>query len=145
MVYVDDVKNLIQIILCIVLFGSSAFCRKMSVDRIHPYQLQIVAGIVYALVVPIWLYLLHASCVSSGYDRAGVIWGIGCILANVIGVIIFGGLLRSSSDPGMLATLIAMNPLVTLGLTVAFLGEELTLKKVLSVFLMLCGFVMFNL
>jgi len=140
-----SVRFLLQILLCVVLFGVSSFCRKMSVDRLHPLQLQTVAGLVYALQLPVWLYLLHRGGVTGPYDRGGVSWGVACVLANMVGAVVLSGLLKSSSEPGVVLALVSVNPVVTGCLTVICLGEEVTPRKVLATGLMAAGFVLFNL
>lgn len=135
-------RNLLLII-TIILFGISFFFRKLSVDRIHPYQLQIVAGAVYALEVPIWLYILNKNNVT-GYDPTGVVFAVLCILCHVIAAVIFGVLLKGSNNTGALTALVAINPMVTFFLSMVFLGEALTLKKIIACGLALAGLVLFS-
>jgi len=136
-------KNIYMILITVVLFGLSAFFRKLSVDRIHPYQLQIVAGAVYALEVPIWLYLLNKQQVT-GYNSVGVSYAALCIVTHVIAAVLFGILLKSSNNTGALATMIAMNPVVTTLLSVFILGENFTVKKGIATTVMLFGLALFN-
>lgn len=136
-------KNLYLLIPTILLFGVSAFFRKMAVDRIHPFQMQIVAGAIYALEVPVFLYLINKNGIA-GYNSTGVMYAILSLLTYVFGAVMFGTLLKGSSDPGMLSTLVSMNPVVTTALTVAFLGEQMTVRKAVATMVMLFGFFLFN-
>lgn len=128
----------------ILLFGISVFFRKLAVDRIHPYQLQIVAGAVYAIEIPVWLYLLSKNNIS-GYNTSGVIYGALCIATYVVAAVLFGMLLKSSNSAGQSTILVALNPIVTLVLSMMFLGETLTVKKFVACLLALCGLIVFNL
>lgn len=137
-------KQAIVISLTILLFGVSVFFRKLAVDRIHPYQLQIVAGAIYAIEIPIWLFLLHKNNIS-GYNSMGVVYGVLCIATYVLAAVLFGTLLKSANSAGQSTILVSINPIVTLCLSMIFLGEVLTLKKVIACALALCGLILFNL
>jgi len=136
-------KHLGLLIPTILLFGVSAFFRKMAVDRIHPYQMQIVAGAVYALEIPVFLYLINRNGIV-GYSSLGVLFAVISLLMNVFAAVMFGTLLKGSSDPGMLSTMVSTSPVVTTALTVIFLGEQLTVRKVVATAVMLFGFFLFN-
>jgi drug/metabolite transporter (DMT)-like permease len=136
-------KNISLLAITILLFGVSVFFRKLSVERIHPFQVQIVAGAVYALEIPLWLYLINRHGIV-GYNTWGVVHAALCVITGVGAAVLMGVLLKGSSDPGALATMIAMNPAVTMALSVAFLGEQLTPKKLVATVVMLIGFALFN-
>lgn len=126
------------------LFGVSSFFRKLAVDRIHPYQLQVVAGVVYALGIPIWIYTINRMAITN-WDVRGITWGGLCLVSGIAATVILGVLLKSSDDPGVIVTLVSMSPVVTMLLTVMFLGETLTPTKLLASGLMLAGLLVFNL
>jgi len=131
------------LILTILLLGASAFFRKLAVDRIHPYQLQIVAAAIYTSMVPAWLYFLGKQQ-SVEWNFQGIAFGSICIISSIVAAVLFGFLLKQSSDPGMIATLVAMNPAVTMVLTSIFLGEEFGPRKLIASALMFAGFYFFN-
>jgi drug/metabolite transporter (DMT)-like permease len=133
----------LTLILTIFLFGASAFFRKLAVDRIDPYQLQIVAAAIYAGMIPVWLYFLDKQQ-SVVWDLKGIIFGCICLVSYIVAAVLFGFLLKQSSDPGMMATLVAMNPAVTMMLTATILGEELGPRKLIASALMFAGFYLFN-
>ncbi len=124
-------KNVLLTLLTTLLLGTSTFFRKLTVDKIHPYQLQIVAGAIYAIEVPLWLWLLRREGISN-YDPSGVGYGILCILTSVAAAVTFSYLLKVTDSPSVVAMAVASNPVATMLLTHAFLGEEITLKKVVG-------------
>ena len=136
-------KNIFLIILTIFLFGFSVFFRKLAVDRIHPYQLQVVAGLVYMVEIPIWLFLINKNNIV-GYNLSGIMFAALCVIASVIGAVIFGFLLKSSNSTGQLATLISTNPMITLFLSMIFLGESFSFKKGVACVLAFIGLLLFN-
>jgi uncharacterized membrane protein len=124
-------KNVLLTLLTVFLIGVSTFFRKLSVDRIHPYQLQIVAGVVYAAEVPLWLWLLKREGISS-YDPSGVGFGAVCVLTSVAAGVLFSYLLRVSDSPSLVAMAVSSNPLVAMVLGHMFLGETVTVKKLVG-------------
>ena len=124
-------KNIILVALTIFFSGISVFFRKLAVDKIHPYQIQIIAGIVYAIELPIWLYLMKRENITS-YNTTGILYGVICILTLVCGAVILSYLMKTTASPGTLAVLVSTSPLVTLLLSVVFLGEEFTFKKLIG-------------
>ena len=128
----------------VVAFGVAGFMRKLAIDRMHPYQMQVVAGIVYAGVIPMWLWVIGREPLVGGYDRVGVGYAVVCLLMNMMGAVMLGSLLKSSESPGVITALTAMYPVVTGLLCWGLLGEEYTLRKLVAVVLMLCGVALFS-
>lgn len=137
-------KSMLMVLGVVVVFGIAGFFRKLSVDRIHPYQLQVVAGIVYGMQVPIWVWLVGRNPMIGGYDRVGVGYGVVCLLMNGLGAVVLGSLLKTTESPGVVTSLGAMYPVVTGLLCWGLLGEEYTLRKLVAVVLMLCGVALFS-
>lgn len=132
-------RNMFLTALASVLFGASTFFRKMAVDRIHPYQLQIVAGAVYAFEVPLWLWLLKKEGITH-YNLEGVGFGVLCILSIVCAAVLFSYLLRSTNSPSSVAVAVAgFEPLIAMFFTYMFLGEEMTPKKLIGSALAIAG------
>lgn len=133
------------VILTIILFGVSVFLRKLTVDRMHPYQLQILAAIVYSLCIPLWVFLTHKENIVWSYDFNAWILASACLITNIAGAIFFGNLLKSSNNTGGLTVLISINPIITFMLSMIFLGESLTSKKIVACIFALIGLILFNL
>lgn len=132
-------RNIFLTVLASVLFGASTFFRKMAVDRIHPYQLQIVAGAVYMLEVPLWFWLLKREGITH-YSFEGVGFGVLCILSAVSAAVLFSYLLRATDSPSSVAVAVAgFEPLIATALTYFFLGEEMTPKKFAGIALTIAG------
>ncbi len=127
----------------ILLFGSSVFFRKLAVDRMHPYQIQIIATMIYVVSAPIWFYLASKQN-FSWLNAPGIVYTVICILMYILAAVLFSFLLKSTSEPGMVATLVAMNPVITSLLSLMFLNEEFSTKKIIATVIMLFGFYLFN-
>jgi uncharacterized membrane protein len=133
------------LILTIVLFGVSAFFRKLAVDKISPYQLQLLSSLIYTALIPFWLYMVKQSGIEINYNVSAIVLGVVCVLTSVAGSIFFGKLLQSSDSIGSLTVLIAINPIVTFLLSMMFLGETLTIKKVIACGLAIISLIVFHL
>ena len=128
----------------VVAFGVAGFMRKLAIDRMHPYQMQVVAGIVYVGVMPVWLWMIGRDPGVGGYDRLGVGYVVVCLLMNMMGAVMLGNLLKTTSLPGGITAMVGMYLVVTGLLCWGLLGEEYTLRKVIVVVLMLCGVALFS-
>lgn len=136
-------KFYILLSLTVFLFGASVFFRKLAVDIIHPYQIQIIASLIYVLTTPLWIYYLSKEPVSWS-NTTGLIYASICLVMYIVAVVLFSFLLKSSSEPGMVATLVALNPVITSILTFIFLKEDFGIRKVIATIIMIFGFYLFN-
>ena len=125
----------------ILAFGFSAFFRKLAVDRMHPYNMQILSAFIYMSLVPLWH---HLAPKEVGYNTAGALLTLITILLHIGGSVAFGLLLKSSNSAGALAVMISSSPLITTLLSIYFLKEEFELKHVVASILTLSGLVLFN-
>lgn len=143
-VKLDSIWTVFGVLGTIVAFGVAGFMRKMAIDRIHPYQMQVVAGIIYVGVVPLWLWAIRREPLVGDYDLVGVGYAVVCLLMNMLGAVILGNMLKSSASPGGITALTAMSSVVTGILCWGLLGEEVALHKVVAIVLMLCGVALFS-
>jgi uncharacterized membrane protein len=138
------VKTPIMLILTIILFGVSAFFRKLAVDKISPYQLQLYSSLIYTSLIPFWLYVIKANNIEFNYDSTAIAFSLVAVLTNVAGAIFFGRLLQQSQNIGSLTVIISINPIVTFALSMMFLGEVLTWKKVIACGLAILSLIIFH-
>jgi uncharacterized membrane protein len=128
-------------VLCVILLGVSVFFRKLAIDKIHPNQLQIIAGGIYLLAVPVWWYFLQRQGITY-YDPVGIFWGILCIISATASAVLLSYLLKHTETPSFVAMAVATNPLVVFSLSVVFLGESVTVKKILGCIVTIAGLVL---
>jgi len=124
-------------------FGFSAFFRKLAVDKIHPYNMQIISAIVYSSLIPLWYHLAPKG--DSLYSMHGMLLALVTITLHICGSVAFGLLLKSSNSTGALAVMISCSPVITTLLSIYFLQEEFQLKHLLASLLILSGLILFNL
>jgi uncharacterized membrane protein len=133
--------NRALIVATILAFGLSAFFRKLAVDKIHPYHMQIISAGIYLAMVPMWYNLAPKN---STLDLQGTIYAIITTVIHICGAVMFGTLLKSSNSTGALSVMISAAPIITVMLSITFLDEEFELKHFVATLLTLSGLTLFN-
>lgn len=127
----------------IAAFGFSAFLRKMAVDRMHPYNMQVLSAFIYMSLVPLWHGLASREA-EGGYNLPGAAFTLATILLHIFGSVAFGMLLKSSNSTGALAVMISASPVITTMLSIYFLAEKFEMRHALATVLTLAGLALFN-
>ena len=127
----------------ILAFGFSAFLRKMAVDRMHPYNMQVLSAFIYMSLVPLWHHLASKEP-EGGYNLPGAAFTLATLLLHIFGSVAFGLLLKSSNSTGALAVMISSSPVITTMLSIYFLGEKFELRHAIAAVLTLAGLTLFN-
>ena len=135
--------NIPLITLCIVVFGIATFFRKLAVDQIHPFQLQIISATIYAVLVPLWIHL-SAKAEATTYTNLGIVFGIFANIFYIIGAVAFGFLLKNTVNTGVVSALVSLSPVITLGLSMFFLNEQFSTMKVVAFFFALASAILIN-
>lgn len=133
--------NRVMIAATILSFGLSAFFRKLAVDKLHPYHMQIIAAGIYLAMVPVWYNLAPKH---STLELQGTIFAIITTCLHICGAVMFGMLLKSSNTTGTLSVMVSAAPIVTVLLSIIFLDEEFELKHFVASLLTLSGLALFN-
>ena len=133
------------IILCIIMWGTSTFLNRLSVDRISPILLQSIVGMVYLFFIPIALRL---SGISNPFTYKWSYYSVALtIIATVLSIaahIVLYGSLKGSTTTGASVMLISMYPIVTLILSVLFLHEQFTALKITGIITMVVGAILLS-
>ena len=124
-------------------FGLSAFLRKMAVDRMHPYNMQVLSAFIYMSLVPLWHHLASKET-EGGYNVPGAVFTLATILLHILGSVAFGLLLKSSNSTGALAVMISSSPVITTMLSIYFLNEKFEMRHAVATTLTLAGLALFN-
>lgn len=134
-------NNKLLIIATIITFGFSAFFRKLAVDKMHPYTMQILSAIVYTSLIPVWYSLAPKPL---DLNATGTFYAIVTTILHVCGAVMFGLLLRSSNSTGALAVMVSSSPAITILLSVLFLQEKFEMRHFIATLLTLAGLTLFN-
>jgi uncharacterized membrane protein len=133
--------NKALVVATILAFGFSAFFRKLAVDRIHPYHMQIIAAIVYSSMIPVWYNLAPKQ---FEFNWSGIGFAVLCTGIHILGAVMFGLLLKSDNATGVFSVMISASPVVTIILSMLFLHEKFEIRHVVATLLTLSGLALFN-
>ncbi len=111
----------------------------MAVDRLHPFQLQVVSASVYMTVFPLYLWLATKHAEGNQWTWKGIAWGIVATAVASMGSIAFGFALRSGNDAGVITSLSSVSPIITLMLSFLLLGERPSIASAVGCALVLAG------
>jgi uncharacterized membrane protein len=129
------------VFLGVVLYGIAAFTRKLSVEQINPYQIQLISCIVHAVLIPILMYLApnnkNFNTYSVGMASLTTLLGIGGGLA-------FSYLLRGNANAGVVSALLGISPVVTIALSYFFYHDTISVWKCFAFFFAILSVIMVN-
>lgn len=134
-------KPSLLICLGIILFGIAAFFRKLAVDRMHPYQLQIINAYVYILLLPIFYYL---ASFYKPMEMPGITFAAITTVLGIAGGLAYSFVLTKNVNPGVAAALLGLSPVVTIALSVLIYHENISVWKVLAFILALLSAILVN-
>lgn len=123
--------------------GLSVFFRKLSVDKINPYQVQIVSTIIYTSLIPLWMYLCQKQNVPE-MNASGVYFAVICTITGIVSSICLGFALHQSNSPGVISSLVSLSPMITMSLSILFMHETLSLTKIIAFILALISAILVN-
>lgn len=125
---------------CIILWGTSTFLNRLSVEKVSPLLLQSIVGFTYICYIPIALKL------SGHFNPLNVKWSVSSILLTLIATCLSIGAnlmlynyLKGNNHTGTSTMFISLYPIVTLLLSAIFLHEQFTATKIVGIIVMMCG------
>lgn len=111
---------------------------KIAVMRLHPIQMFMIASCVNVALFPLYYFMFKQQGVSNQFHIGSVAF---CVLASISTAIgsaayIYG---IRTGELGTIAVLSCSYPLLTVLLSVLFLGESLTLSKIIGMIFVVAG------
>ncbi len=119
-------------------WGAWGIMLKLTLQRLHPLQAFIIGSLMSLLTIPVYVYCFKASNISNPLTVSGVLLCCCASLLSTIGNIayIYG---IKSGELGSVSVLCAAYPMLTVALAVLFLGETMTLTKIIGIVLVMSG------
>lgn len=132
------------LLLCITIFswGIWGFLNKLVLQRMQPLQMFIVGCCMGFILLPAYAILLRNSNsgVSNSFNVGSILLCCAASLASTIGTIAYVYGIRTG-ELGTVAVLSCAYPVLTVALAVMFLGEVLTVPKIIGIILVMSGVV----
>jgi bacterial/archaeal transporter family protein len=127
------------VLLGIITFGFAAFFRKLSVERLNPYQQQMISGMVYIVLIPLWAYIGGGLPKISNENYSSYFFAIMTTLCGIVGAVVFSFLLKGTNEVGVTSALLSLSPIITLALSFMFFHESISFWKILAFILALAS------
>jgi bacterial/archaeal transporter family protein len=126
------------IFITILAYGIWNFAQKMAVSRMHPFWMLVIGSCVSVVMLPFYFWLTGLKPYIGAPTISGVCWTVVASLCAVAGALSFLFAIRQG-EVSKLSVLSSASPIITCFLAILFLGERLTLVKVLGIVLVLFG------
>lgn len=132
--------NNILILLCILLWGISAFLNRLSVERMPPLLMQVIVGSVFFFYIPVALRLtgvnnpLHYKWSAYSITLTAV-----ATLCSITANVLLYTSLKGDNQSGLSTMMISLYPVVTLILSIFILHQHFNPWQLVGVVLMLSG------
>ena len=125
-----------RLLIAIAFFGWSiwSFANKLVVQRMHPSTMQITTYVIGILAVPffIWLMRRDPTVYSQGIDWVGMTIAVIGSIFGLAAYAAFTFALRTG-DVGITSVICSSYPVLVLLMSCLFLGERLTVQKIIGV------------
>lgn len=134
-----------QILVSIVAFGFWGLFVSMASKHMNAGSVQLAyscTNVVYTLVLSLFLTWNGPAIAIT---RTGFGWSAIASLTGVLGGYSMALALQRTSSPGLVNVMTHASPIITLLLTVLFMGEVVTLKGLAGIALVLSGLVILSL
>jgi uncharacterized membrane protein len=122
----------ILVLLCIALFGSATFLKKIALDKLHPYDIQIISCLFHLITLPIFVYYLQKKNIVLTFININTVYAVVAISISMLAGVLFSFLLKSTTNIGPYVALVSLNPAITILLSFLFLEEKITVIKVIA-------------
>ncbi len=129
---------------CIVSWGTWAICLKQGVRYVSPMMLLIINSYVYSVIAPIALLYVKATTGETNWNPRAIAWSATSVLLVTIANFCFGT--ATQKVPVYLVVgFTSVYPIFTFALSAIFLGEAVTLMKLVGIVVTVAGVVMLSL
>lgn len=125
-------SSLYLIIFTIVGWGIGSIFYKLANNSLHPIMMSTIVTGVYVILTPLAFTFLKFN---QSVNSAGVLYSVLGALCMCVGSIAYCYALAGGGAAGQITTMTALYPALTLLLSCLFLGEQLSVKKVVGILL----------
>ena len=128
----------IMLIVLIICWGLASFLDKLACKTMDPLAIGFIYGALEIIILPFYYWAFKDKIVFSKFTTSGVVWSITASLVGLVGLVLYITVLKTyeaSTIVGYGLSYLA----ITFILCVIFLGESITLTKVVGLLLMAGG------
>lgn len=125
--------EVIVLAICILLFGTGTFFKRLGLIELHPYRFLLITGICYFLFTPIWWWL--GQSIQTPVTKTGLVYAIASAVFSLLAGFLLAWLLRSSNAPSLIIVMVNLSSIITLVMSLVFLHEDLSRNQVIAILL----------
>jgi bacterial/archaeal transporter family protein len=118
------------VLMSILGWGIGSFLYKFATNSMHPITIAIFSLLTYATIIP---FAFIAMKVDMSINFQGIIFTILSSLFLCCGTLGFSFALKSGGAAGEITSLTALYPALTLTLSCIFIGESLSVRKIIGI------------
>lgn len=126
----------LALIICAFLWGTSTFLNRVSVSKMTPMFMQVIVGFVYILYMPIAIKMMGGISNIKLSAQSIMLTTLATVLSIGANVLMYHTLKNTQASSAML---VSLYPIVVILLSIIFLGESLTIGKVIGISTMVLG------
>jgi len=130
--------RILLLTITIISWGLWGFLSKLVVQKLHPLQMLIVGCCISFVLLPVYYWVSKTSSVSGTLTVSNVSLCVLASLMSTIGTIAYIVGIRTG-ELGSIAVISCSYPVLTVVLAALFLGEALTVSKIIGVILVIVG------
>lgn len=133
-----QLTKILLLSITIISWGLWAFLQKIALQRLHPIQMLMIGCIVGCVLLPVYALALKQHNTPLSFHFGTALLVAVASLASAIGTVAYIYGIRSG-ELGTIAVLSCTYPVLTFILAVMFLGEAITVSKIIGILFVLFG------
>ena len=132
--------NNILILLCVLLWGVSAFLNRLAVEKMPPLLMQVIVGSVFFFYIPVALKLtgIH-NPLQYKWSAYSIVLTVIATCCSIAANVFLYTSLKGSNTSGASQMMVCLYPIVTFVLSIFILHEQFSMWKIVGVATMLLG------
>lgn len=131
---------ILLLVLATILWGIWGIADKLALEHAHPFSVQWMYAVPYAITLPIFFWLGARSQSEGNLSKIAFFWAVVAGVSSILALLLM--LFAMRSQPASLAVAVtAAYPLVTLFIAVILRMESLSVQKILGILLIIGGLI----
>ncbi len=131
------------VIVCIISWGTWAVCMKQGSRHVSPVMMQVIGSYVYSAIAPLAFLYMRASGETANWSVKGIAW-VSVAVALVTAANLSFTTAIQQAPVYLVVGLTSVYPVLTLALSAVFLGEPVTLLKLVGIIVTILGVAMLS-
>jgi len=127
----------VYLVICILCWSFLAIFYKLAIDKLNPLSMQIISCGFGTTLIPFYFHLLKQQN-NFVWNKIGIIYGLIGAILSAGGSLVYMYALRKY-EVGYVVGITSAYPLITFLLSSIIFSEELNLKKVIAMVMILFG------